>query len=250
MTRLVGLDTFNAANTNLIVPGRAQVSRLDNWQTIAVATGNANVGYLYISPTMSGGYSTNIKLLCYTAPGGVLLGESEVRLISGATHAGNWEPFTFSSPIAITQGVPYGVGWIHESGSFPIHQQDTVDFRAQFDDGGTFASPPDPFTSDGNFNWAPPCYLAEEATGFDVTVKLTNIDGVPRSNLTGLKWAWYDVWPAPLFPPTDTGGSETTDANGNMTVSIANSGLTTGQTGYLVVRGAGTESNIYPVVVP
>lgn len=69
-----------------------------------------------------------------------------------------------------------------------------------------------------------------------ISVTLTNLNDVAIPNLSGLKWAWWDqVTPDLDAAPTDTGTVGTTDANGLFTVSLPNSTLTTGQTGWITI---------------
>ncbi len=68
-----------------------------------------------------------------------------------------------------------------------------------------------------------------------VSVQLADINGVNRANLATVPWAWYDAVPATGVSPTDT-GSGSSDANGNISVTLTGTTLTNGQTGYLVIR--------------
>ena len=69
-----------------------------------------------------------------------------------------------------------------------------------------------------------------------VQLTLTDEQGTPIPNLTGLKWAWFDQATPDLFlAPTDKGANESTDGSGNLVVEIPNSTLNSGQTGWLTV---------------
>ena len=77
-----------------------------------------------------------------------------------------------------------------------------------------------------------------------VTVRLVNVAGVPRANLRGLRWAWFDTpRPGEMEAPTDQGVVGETDASGILRVSLPNSSLSAGEVGYLVVTDSdGTPS--------
>ncbi len=88
---------------------------------------------------------------------------------------------------------------------------------------------------------------AAAAAGKTATVRLADINGVDRANLSQVPWAWYNGLPTTLETPSDT-GTGATDASGNMTVDIPNSTLTSGQVGYLVID-TGAWQGIYAVTV-
>lgn len=70
------------------------------------------------------------------------------------------------------------------------------------------------------------------------SVKLKMVDGAgnPLPNLSGLKWAFFDqVSPDMLSAPVAKGASATTDASGNLVVSVAGTSLVSGGVGWLVV---------------
>lgn len=74
------------------------------------------------------------------------------------------------------------------------------------------------------------------ATTKTVSITLQNAAGAVQQSLTGLRWAFFDdVTPDTLVAPTDQGTGETTDGSGVLTVTLTNSALTNGQTGYLIV---------------
>jgi len=84
----------------------------------------------------------------------------------------------------------------------------------------------------------------------NVTDILVNKWGVLRGSLSNLKWAWFDVFPTTITPPTDSGTAESTDASGNLRVNIPNSTLLPGQTGWLIFATAdGTWSQAVEMTV-
>lgn len=70
------------------------------------------------------------------------------------------------------------------------------------------------------------------ATDGEVSETLVDAGGTPRANLSGISWWWFDSLAA---APTDS-GLTSTDIGGVFTVSIPNSVLTAGQTGYLALE--------------
>lgn len=56
-------------------------------------------------------------------------------------------------------------------------------------------------------------------------------------SLTGLKWAFYDTTDPSGWTtgPVDNGSGESTDGSGDLVVSLTNTTLTAGQTGWLIV---------------
>lgn len=71
------------------------------------------------------------------------------------------------------------------------------------------------------------------------TITLVDVAGAAGSNLTGLKWAWFDQVTPDLFgSPADSGTAEVTDANGTLTIELTNSSLTSGQAGWLIVTNS------------
>lgn len=76
------------------------------------------------------------------------------------------------------------------------------------------------------------------AGGADLTdVSLVDIGGSAQASLTSIKWDWFDeADPKDFTAPTDQGTAETTDGSGNITIAMPNSTLTTGQTGFLVLK--------------
>jgi hypothetical protein len=70
-------------------------------------------------------------------------------------------------------------------------------------------------------------------------VKLVDLENSSQASLTSLKWDWFDESsPNSFTTPTDQGTVEATDANGNITIDLPNSTLTSGQTGFLILRDA------------
>lgn len=65
--------------------------------------------------------------------------------------------------------------------------------------------------------------------------RLFNKSNIAQASLSGLSWAWFDGDVGALSAPTDKGNIESTDASGDLTLSMANSTLTTGQIGTLVL---------------
>ena len=80
--------------------------------------------------------------------------------------------------------------------------------------------------------------IAFQSSGASVTdVNLVSLLGAPRASLSSLKWSWFDViTPATFVAPIDQGTAEATDGSGNITLSLTNSVLTSGQEGLLVLR--------------
>lgn len=76
-----------------------------------------------------------------------------------------------------------------------------------------------------------------------ITVTLINESGVPRSNLSALKWAFWDyATPALIFSntaaPSASGASGSTNALGVFTAAVSLSSLTAGQYGWLVITNS------------
>jgi hypothetical protein len=83
-----------------------------------------------------------------------------------------------------------------------------------------------------------------------VTVSLVDKNGSVQANLTGLRWSWFDEDIGALNAPTDQGTTETTDAAGDLALSMPGSALTSGQIGTLAVRDpAGEKLMGYRVAV-
>lgn len=76
------------------------------------------------------------------------------------------------------------------------------------------------------------------ASGASITdLGLVNLSSTAQASLSGLKWSWFDQSdPNNFTAPTDQGLVESTDGSGNISISMPNSTLTTGQTGFLVLR--------------
>lgn len=93
------------------------------------------------------------------------------------------------------------------------------------------------FTNDG----IPGDFCAMSAVFSEVTAgkfanaQFSSIDGVNRANIDDIQWGWYDQLPGPGVFPTEFGGPESTDAQGNFSVEIEKSTLEVGQVGYLGV---------------
>lgn len=92
-------------------------------------------------------------------------------------------------------------------------------------------------------------------TARTVSLTLSDRNGNPRANLSGLKWAWFDgVGPHLLGKPTSQGSGATTNASGALSLAV-NSALASGGTGWLVISdsagNAAAASNAFagPVVV-
>lgn len=69
-----------------------------------------------------------------------------------------------------------------------------------------------------------------------VKLVLTERSGTRRQNLTGLKYAWFDeIAPNSFSAPTDTGTTETTDAEGVIEITLTGTSLVAGQYGCLAV---------------
>jgi len=72
------------------------------------------------------------------------------------------------------------------------------------------------------------------------TITLILDDGAatpnPLPGLSGLKWAWFDEVTPNLFnAPTDKGAAGSTDGSGELVLTLPNTTLTTGQTGWLEI---------------
>lgn len=71
-----------------------------------------------------------------------------------------------------------------------------------------------------------------------------------QASLSGMSWAWFDQTVGALNAPTDKGSIETTDADGDLTISMANSTLTSGQVGTLhLYDPTGTKTGTYLLAV-
>lgn len=65
------------------------------------------------------------------------------------------------------------------------------------------------------------------------------------SNQSSIDWAWFDqLDPNSLTSPTDTGTGVSTDADGNLEVTLVSTGLSIGQSG-LILLDDGTNSGAY-----
>ena len=74
-----------------------------------------------------------------------------------------------------------------------------------------------------------------------ISARFADISGNDRASLSDLTWGWYDAVPATGVTPTDTGTAAATDASGNFSATLANTTLTNGQTGYLVIRSTAND---------
>lgn len=75
---------------------------------------------------------------------------------------------------------------------------------------------------------------ASVALATSTTVRVVGLDGLPRSGLSGLRWAFFDAHTLDqLRAPTAQGVGATTDSGGNLTVSISGTALLPGAFGYL-----------------
>ena len=81
-----------------------------------------------------------------------------------------------------------------------------------------------------------------------LTATLLDRDGNPNSNLSGLKYRWYDESPVSAWGVIQTEGiNGTTDSNGNLSLSIM-SGLSAGESGTLILEtSSGADKGIYSV---
>lgn len=71
-----------------------------------------------------------------------------------------------------------------------------------------------------------------------VSTTLVNVSGTPLSNLTGLKWAFFDQSNvSSLSTPVATGSSGSTDANGLFAVNVTTS-LPVGSAGWLIITNS------------
>jgi len=90
--------------------------------------------------------------------------------------------------------------------------------------------------------WAGQTIVVSEAggaSGASVTVNLVDIDSSVQANLSNLRWDWFnEPDPQNFNAPSDQGTVETTDGTGELVLDLPNTTLTTGQTGFLVLRDA------------
>jgi len=91
-----------------------------------------------------------------------------------------------------------------------------------------------------------PAYSSTSAT-----VNLYSKAGSDQASLSSLSWAWFDTFPTTTsIAATDAGTTESTDGNGQLVLSIPNSTLTSGQTGWLLLYDStGTKVGAYTVAV-
>lgn len=83
-----------------------------------------------------------------------------------------------------------------------------------------------------------------------VTVNLVSKAGADQASLSAVSWAWFDQDIGALSAPTDKGSTETTDANGEMVITLTVSVLTSGQIGTLVLYDStGGKLGAYRVAV-
>lgn len=69
-----------------------------------------------------------------------------------------------------------------------------------------------------------------------VTKRVKTATGSVRKNLTGISWAFFDsISPALLSAPVAQGHDATTDASGFVSLTVANTTLDVGDTGYLLL---------------
>lgn len=72
-----------------------------------------------------------------------------------------------------------------------------------------------------------------------VSVQLVDAANAPVANLTGLKWAWFDQsLPQSFNTPVNKGADGATDATGKLVLSLPNSTLQKGNTGWLIVTNS------------
>lgn len=83
-----------------------------------------------------------------------------------------------------------------------------------------------------------------------VTLDLVSKAGATQSSLSGITWAWFEEDVGALLAPTDSGSGETTDGSGQISISLTNNSLTTGQVGTLVLYDStGGKIGAYRVAV-
>lgn len=71
-----------------------------------------------------------------------------------------------------------------------------------------------------------------------VTITLQSRAGVNRSNLTGLKWAFFDQMPGSFTAPVVQGAVETTDASGVLVLNITGTTLLPSAVGWLTITNS------------
>lgn len=62
--------------------------------------------------------------------------------------------------------------------------------------------------------------------------------GAARQSLTSIQWAWFDADPALGNSSVENGTAESTDASGQMGITLTNTALAAGQFGYLILYHA------------
>lgn len=95
---------------------------------------------------------------------------------------------------------------------------------------------------------------AAGALATSVTLTFNDRNGTPRSNLTGMKWAFFDqTTPNNLGMPSAKGVSATTNSAGVTVVNITGTGLAPGAIGWLIFSnsdGTATQSNLISFAGP
>lgn len=134
MAALVGISDSTGYSTNVIVNSVGGTKWVGN-PFVASASGTATTIQLYTTDAV--GDAPNIKLIIYSNADAQLGVTSAV-----ATAAGNnWTVGTLVTPVAITSGVTYKLGWIAESG-YTGYRTTASPGDAYEDVSGTYASPP------------------------------------------------------------------------------------------------------------
>ena len=79
-----------------------------------------------------------------------------------------------------------------------------------------------------------------------IVISLSDRNNSPRTNLTTLKWAFWDYATPDLISalPSAKGALESTDSGGVCTLDVTGTGLSAGQTGWLnITNSDGTYNN-------
>jgi hypothetical protein len=81
--------------------------------------------------------------------------------------------------------------------------------------------------------------VPDSSPSTSLSLSFTNVGGVPRADLTGLNWAFFDQkTPDLLVAPVAKGANGTTDANGILVLGISGTTLLPGSIGWLIVSNS------------
>ena len=86
--------------------------------------------------------------------------------------------------------------------------------------------------------------------GATASLYLYDKTGADQASLSSVSWSWFDANPSAGASATDAGTAQVTDSNGQMVLSISNSTLTSGQSGWLLLYDStGSKVGTYNVAV-